>query len=160
MKTYHLKNLFRHQKCIIFRGNSTLNYPFFFFFFSKNGIWNIAEFFGRLDIYKLGILSCLGLNWKICLSCLFKTFRFPIHICALCFWHLIVNMGKQTQDFVSRRYFISFLFFEPVASDCYQHLLWIAWSLVSQVWLWFRITEEAVQIPSCSDSILWLWVHA
>ena len=27
----------------------------------------------------------------MCLSCLFKTFDFPIHIWALCFWHLIVN---------------------------------------------------------------------
>ena len=32
MKTYHLKNLFRHQRFIIFRGNSTLNHLFFFFF--------------------------------------------------------------------------------------------------------------------------------
>ena len=85
---------FQASKIHYIQGEFYFKPSFFFFFSSKNGIWNIAEFFWRLDIYNLGILNCLGLNWSICLSYLFKTFGFPIHICALCFWHLIVNLGK------------------------------------------------------------------
>lgn len=119
---------------------------------SKNGMWNIAEFLLRLEVYKLSILSHLGRNRSICLSCLFKTltFHFTFEPCGSGISSFL-GMGTSPQGFVSRLiYLFSLWTMITTRSSC---------GLLDPLFLKSGCGLESLR-KLCSYPTLWLWVQA